>query len=264
MKIQEIALHPYSTPLINGPMRYGNLIHIIDEQKRSGWGDIAPLPLYSSETLEDALQQLQLKTQDILSIDWTPQSLFEELTKLDLVPSLSFALESALLSILLPLPNHNIPVSGLLMSESSQKILQMAALRIKEGYISAKLKISNHSFDEAATFINQLKNSLRLRIDVNRAWSTHESLKFFSQFAIDDFDYVEEPFQNPKDLHQFTHPLAVDESYPRDLSLAQLETLPTLKTLVYKPTIQGGLLHCLPLYHWTKKKRDRVGIEQQF
>lgn len=137
---------------------------------------------------------------------------------------------------------------------SPQEILHQAALREQEGFISAKLKVSNHSFQEAANLIYQLKDRFRLRIDVNRAWKTDCSLKFFAQFPLDTFDYVEEPFKNPADLALFPHPLAIDESFPSDLSLKQLESLPTLKALIYKPTIQGGISGCLPVHKWAKQK----------
>ncbi len=87
---------------------------------------------------------------------------------------------------------------------------------------------------------------------------------FFSQFAVDAFDYVEEPFQNPNDLALFSHPLAVDESFPQDLSLRQLEVLPTLKALIYKPTIQGGIIGCLHLLDWNRKRGVELVLSSSF
>ncbi len=103
-----------------------------------------------------------------------------------------------------------------------------------------------------------------MRIHVNRACETSHTLRFFAQFPLETFDYVEEPFQNPNDLAQFPHPLAVDESFPQDLSLEQLESLPTLKALIYKPTIQGGMLHCLPLCAWAAKRGVEVVLSSSF
>ena len=240
MKIQTLSLHPYEIPLTNGPIRSGVLINIIDEKGACGWGEIAPLPKWSNETLEDSLQQLNQRQNEIIKIDWTAHTLLKQLETLKFLPSLSFGLESALLSILTPLAEHTVPTSALLMG-STQEILEQAKLRHHEGYTSAKLKVSNLSFDDAASIIHQLKDQFRLRIDVNRAWNTQDSLRFFAQFPLDTFDYVEEPFTNPNDLAQFPHPLAVDESFPENLSFEQLESLPTLKALIYKPTIQGGL-----------------------
>ena len=263
MKIQTLSLYSYNLPLANDQMRSGILLNVTYEQGNGGWGDIAPLPNWSKETLEESLQQLNQKQHEIVKIDWAARTCLDELAKLKLLPAVSFGLESALLSILDPLSPYIVPTSALLMG-SPQEIFEQATLRHKEGFTSAKLKVSNLTFEEAAHVIHELKDKFRLRIDVNRAWNTADSLHFFSQFPLDTFDYVEEPFQNPNDLAQFPHPLAVDESFPQDLSLAELETFPTLKALIYKPTIQGGMLGCLPLHEWTAERGISLVLSSSF
>lgn len=263
MKIQSIFLHPYEIPLTTGQKRSGVLINIMGENEESGWGDIAPLPNGSRETLEEGLSQLDQKKEEIIGIHWMPHSCLKELEKLSLLPSVSFGLESALLAILEPLSSYSVAASALLMG-SPEQILHQAKLRHAEGYASAKLKISNLSFEDAAGLIHKLRDTFRLRIDVNRAWTTEESLRFFSQFPQNAFDYVEEPFQNPHDLALFSHPLAVDESFPQDLSLAQLEWLPKLKALIYKPTIQGGMVGCMHLDEWTRRRGIELVLSSSF
>ena len=263
MKIQTLELHPYEIPLINSQMRAGVLINIIDTKGNSGWGEIAPLPKWSRETLEEALEQLDLKLPAIIKREWTVETCFEKLARLRLLPAISFGLESALFSLLEPLSEYCVPTSALLMG-SPKEILEQANSRHQEGFNSAKLKVGHLNFNEAQRLIHQLKDRFHLRIDVNRAWTTSESLKFFSEFPLDTFDYVEEPFQNPHDLAQFLHPLAIDESFPLDLSLKKLELLPRLKALIYKPTMQGGMLGCLPLLKWTKKRGIHLVLSSSF
>lgn len=243
-----VKFQPYEIPLTSGQKRSGILVKLGGR----AWGDITPLPKWSKETYEEALKELQENQDAITSL--------EHLERLNLFPSVHFGLESSFLE---PLPEFSVPVSALLMG-TSEEILAQAALRYSEGYRSAKLKVSNLSFEEAASIINQLKDTFFLRIDVNRAWSNEESLKFFAQFPKDAFDYVEEPFQNPHDLKLFTHPLAVDESFPQDLTLEELEDLPTLKSLIYKPTIQGGLSRCLPICEWAEKRGISIVLSSSF
>ena len=259
MKIKTFFLHPYEIPLTHSQVRQGVLLHITDEKGNKGWGDIAPLPKWSRETLEEALLELEQRKGQILKTEWT----IEKLKKLSFYPSVTFRLESALLSLLDPLPSHTVLTSALLMG-SLEEILSQATLRKKEGYLVAKLKVGNLSFKEAFDAIDQLKDTFRLRVDVNRAWKTKESLQFFSKFPLDAFDYVEEPFQDPQDLNLFTHPLAVDESFPNNLSLKQLEALPTLKALIYKPTMQGGMVGCLPLLAWANKRGIELVLSSSF
>lgn len=263
MDIHTLALHPYTVPLTNGQIRSGVLINIVDAQGNSGWGDIAPLPRWSKETLDDAFTQLDQKQDQIIKITWAAHTCFKELEKLNLFPSVSFGLESALLALLAPLPEHTVVTSALFMG-SVPEILMQAKLRQAEGYTSAKLKVSNLSFEDAEYVTNELKHLFRLRIDVNRAWPKEDSLRFFAKFPFDTFDYVEEPFQNPHDLAEFSHPLAVDESYPQDLSLEQLNSLPALKAIIYKPTLQGGMLGCLALREWARKRELTLVLSGSF
>lgn len=249
--------------LTSGQQRNGIWIELFDKEGNASRGDVAPLPKWSQESLADCLSQLSEKKALILRLDWTKANWQDQLASLKLLPALSFGLESALLFLLDPLEVSSPSLSALLMG-SPTEILHQAHLRKNEGYTSAKLKVNNLTFKEAFELICTLSAQFRLRIDVNRAWSTSDALKFFSQFPLDAFDYVEEPFANPHDLSLFHHPLAVDESFPNDLSLKDLETLPTLKALIYKPTIQGGLLHSLPLYDWTQKRAIALILSSSF
>ncbi len=232
----------------NTPKRSGILVQVT---KDGPWGEVAPLPDWSRETLEEARAELE-------KYKWVTK--LEDLRKLDLLPSVRFGLESALLP---PLPPGPVPLSALFMG-TPQEILAQAKEREAEGYLSAKLKVSQLSFGEAHEVIEQLASRFFLRIDVNRAWNTEDSLQFFSKYPKDLFDYVEEPFKNPKELSRFTHPLAVDESFPSDLSLNDLEQLEHLKALIYKPMIQGGLKGALPLQAWCQRRGVQLVLSSSF
>jgi o-succinylbenzoate synthase len=263
MQIKTLTTHPYTIPLVNGQIRQGLLLKLTDEFENQSCGDIAPLPKRSRESLRDVIDQLQQKQRDILRIDWTPHNFIENLQKLCLFPSVIFGLESALLTLLSPLDDHTIQTSALFMG-TFEEIMEQSQVRALEGYTSAKLKVSQLNFRDAERAIYALKDKFRLRIDVNRAWTTSESLHFFRQFSLDCFDYVEEPFENPHDLFLFTHPFAVDESFPDEISYEQLESLPQLKAVIYKPTIQGGLTGCLQLHEWCVKRGVQLVLSSSF
>lgn len=257
MKIKTLSLYPHEIHLKDERMHKGILIHLVDNEGNAGWGEASPLPGWSQETVEDAWQQLEQLKPTILSLHWASVN---RLKDLELLPSVAFGLESALLSILKPFPEHRAHTSALLMG-SVDAILRQAEERKQEGYEFAKLKVGSLKFDEAFHVVQQLKDVFRLRIDVNRAWTTPQALSFFSQFPLDAFDYVEEPFQNPADLSLFLHPLAVDESF---ISFEQLELLPALKAVIYKPTLRGGMLGCLPLQAWTGKRGVQLVLSSSF
>jgi len=67
MNISSIHLYKYSLPLVKPlyvcgnkvDFREGLLLQIQTAQDYEGWGEIAPLPYLSSETLEESLEQIQ-------------------------------------------------------------------------------------------------------------------------------------------------------------------------------------------------------------
>jgi O-succinylbenzoate synthase len=263
MSLTDLRGHLYELPLITGQIRRGLILEMVDDRGCRSLGEIAPLPIWSQESLAEALEQFNQKHHKIMEVKWTLSNCFEELKRLDLFPSVCFGLESALMTLLAPINRERVELSALLMG-TQEAILKQAELRYAEGYRSAKLKVASLSFDQAADVIETLKKRFYLRIDVNRAWATEDSLEFFRQFPLGTFDYVEEPFCNPQDLHLFSHPLAVDESFPQELCLQELERLPKLKALIYKPTIQGGLARCIPLYQWAKKRGVQIVLSSSF
>ena len=79
--------HPLTTSHGNWEVREGIILCLTDETGKIGWGEIAPIPWFGSETLEQALdfcQQLppQITTTDIFSIPVT-------------LPACQFGFESA-------------------------------------------------------------------------------------------------------------------------------------------------------------------------
>lgn len=263
MKIVKISIHPYQIALSSGQIREGGVLEIENEEGDCGWGEAAPFPQRNLETFKEVFFQLQGKKKELLQKEWVVETCLQQLSDFFLYPSLHFGLESALLSLLNPLPDCEVECSALFMG-SCQEIFKQASERYTEGFTVAKLKVGNLSFEDAFYLINELKKPFRLRIDVGQAWKTIDALRFFARFSEEDFEYVEDPFQNPLDLAQFTHPFAVEEPFPKILSLEQLETLPKLRALVFKPTVQGGLSSLLSLLSWANKHKVALVLSSNF
>jgi O-succinylbenzoate synthase len=198
------------------------LILHLQEGSKESWGEAAPLPGWSEESLEDIVKQ---------AITLTPP----------FAPSLTFGMLSALANLRDPLPDiPPVPVSYFLSGTLSEIGVQ-AEKAILSGFKSAKLKIGHLDFNEALYLVRQLKDHLYLRLDVNQAWDLDEALSFFSHFKKEDFDYVEEPLKNPEELRFFTHPFALDESLRDNFFIDH----PLLKALVIKPTLHEDWLKWL-------------------
>lgn len=262
MNISTFSLYSYEISLKNGKVRSGLLLKLTDENGREGWGEIAPLPGRSLETVEDAVLQIHEKKEALLETDRNIDTCLERLRQLRLFPSVEFGWETALLSLLDPLPEHTMTTAAFLTG-SVEEMLREAEIRKKEGYSHAKVKVGHLSLTEAESVLNTLVPMFRLRVDVNKAWDTEEALRLFSKFPRDAFDYVEEPLQNPRDLFRFSHPLAIDESFSEEL-LLRSELLPMLHAVIYKPTMLGGLSAALPLLTRLRQKGISLILSSSF
>ncbi len=185
-------------------------------------GEIAPLPGYSKESLEDAYQDLHSQ---------------KEIQ--NCCPSVQFALESASLKI--PI-DTKIPIASLLWG-SKEEIIEKA----KNSANTCKIKLSQLSIDNAIALMKILKKSYPdkiFRLDVNRGWNLSQALFFARHFEPTDFAYLEEPLEFFEDLFTFsqeTHfPIAVDESI-YDIDISEILKLASLKAIVIKPTLFGGI-----------------------
>jgi o-succinylbenzoate synthase len=254
MKIRQLQLLPYDILYSHGYRRLGALIQLESENGDVGVGDLAPLKERSRESLLQTIAQFKEYESVLTSVKWDKDDFIEQLTAFPLFPSLSFALESALFSILTPRFSCSLDVAALLMGNSVKEIMTIAEMRKKEGFQTVKLKIGNLSPDVAFTVINELKGTFKLRIDANSRWSLSDSMRFFSQFPVDLFDYVEDPVESIAELQDFPFPIAVEELISRGISLTVIEKIPTLKAVTYKPTVQGGYLIGQQLKKWADER----------
>lgn len=201
-----VRLYSYQFPLTHG---YGHVREGLILEWNEGWGEIAPLPGFSRETLVEAKAE-------ITSL----------LSKLDTAqpkcPSVRFGIDCA--KNRFSLEPIEIPLS---------------ALGPRPGFKTAKLKLSHLPIEEAISLTQKHYKNYRLRIDCNRNWSLKDALRFASHFSPHDFEYLEEPLQTFSELVQFSEitqfPIAVDES----LLDSPWREVPTLKAVVVKPTIVG-------------------------
>lgn len=194
-------LFRYALPLKNGNLREGLILQWGDR-----FGEIAPLPGFSKETLEEAQNE---------TLQWLKSQ--QEPT----LPSVRFGIacaQKSLRSVRLPL----------------------CALGPRTGFSTVKLKLGHLSLTDAISLVKEHCAQARLRLDCNRAWTLAEGLEFASHFKPTDFAYLEEPVQSFEELIAFskaTHfPIALDESIHADWS-----QIPSLKAIVVKPTVVGSI-----------------------
>ena len=186
--------------------------------ERQGWTEIAPLPLFSLESLTDArLALLGLAS-------GAPINEFSHLAEQfqsqiqDLPVSVRYGIEAGLAWLAQAAEQ---PTSEPIFSPSLCG-LAFAGPAEASPYRVVKQKIGggdfNHDCQSLVAAVAQLKPGQRLRIDCNGAWSLAQAIQALTPLAAARIDYVEEPLRTMnlaqcRALHQATGlPLALDES----------------------------------------------------
>ncbi len=234
-------IYSFEIPYVAGGIRKGILINTDNNR----WAEISPLPGRSKETFDEALQQLI--------------RFFAGKHKGDLFPSVQFGLESLNSAPFEPMQTSTYA----LLSGTPDEVLRQAKVAAKQGYATVKLKVSSFSIQLAQELIHTLQKQFRLRIDCNSAFSFRDAISLFSPFAIDDFDYIEDPTFETDRLREFTHPFALDETVTNFHQMG-LENTPQLYGFILKPTILGGKKGCAPYVEYAKQHKLKVVFSPAF
>jgi o-succinylbenzoate synthase len=272
------SLHPYRLPLtaplalkgVTHTHREGVLLRLQDARGNVGWGDCAPLPGFSRETLAASREQLAPLAPWLKDRRPTPawgdldDPIHDEIDELALHPSARFALDLALLDVAsrasgTPLPNllHpdpevSLPLNALLAGGARDELLERAFRLAEAGYRTLKIKVGRDGVDADVALVHALRQrvgpDIGIRCDANQAWTMNDAATFAEGIVGLGIEYVEEPLQHSDKLSILWFdtgmPVALDESLalmdPVDLQGKGYAT-----AAVLKPTILGGVIRTL-------------------
>jgi len=267
---------PLTTPLPLGgethSRRRGLLVRLDTEQDAVGWGDAAPLPGFSAETLDEVVAQARTTAPE-----WTGTHVPEPEDELDLLlstlpvgtdcpASLQFATESALVELLaaarttspaavLGTPRSSVSLNALITDPGDERSAQAARLR-EHGYPAVKVKVGRASVEEDVRGLRAIREALgddtALRADANRAWSMEQAVAFAEATQTLGIAYVEEPLMAPACIPELAArtdlPIAFDET-TRENEASVLRDDAPVGAVVLKPTLLGGLRTTLRWRH---------------
>jgi O-succinylbenzoate synthase len=273
MKLARYELYhyslPFSRPLVLGGTtlrrREGLLLRLSGDDGSEGWGESAPLPGFSRESLDEAAEQLRRLAGSMADCEGTDDgvaSYGELVRKLGrAAPSVRFGLELAvcnlwaahsgipLTQLVAPSPRAEVPVNGLL-SGSPVEVLEEARIMKDAGYRSVKLKVGVRTVAEDVGLVRALLEGLgegiTLRLDANRAWGYEEAAAFAR--GTPRFAYVEEPLADPARLPDLVGELGVPVALDESLVAMDPEALHKhryARAFVLKPTLLGGISQTL-------------------
>lgn len=241
--VADVSLYRYALPLRTrisaAEKRTGVLMRLVGKDDLVGWGEAAPLPGFSDETVDDVLDQAQ---------EWGRGSRDTGCA------TLAFAIDSAIDDLKRrretkeqPHPRRKIVHVNALVNGSGPHERHVMD-RLNAGYRCFKLKVGTQSIDAEIERVRRLRTLLPadvgLRLDANRAWSYGEAARFWDGVADLDIAYIEEPVRQWDDLLKLADsvaiPIALDETV-REIGPEELDSLTFARAIVLKPALLGGM-----------------------
>ncbi len=278
----------FSTAKTKFNERKGFIIKLKSESAE-GIGDASPFSEFGSETYEEtdnALKDFDLKIK--INFDLLVESINETLLKYDGLPALHHGLEQALLNLICKEKkisldkllginiNNSINVNGVIGFESEKNSVKRANDLVKKGFKTIKIKSGRAKdaggFKEDYKCITEIRNAvgndIRLRIDINGKWNLIEASDYLKQLEKFNLEYAEQPVNNLNDFIKLSEStsvsLAVDESIRSLNDAKEFVESGTVKYLIIKPMMLGGLLNSLEIIKLAETKNIQTVVSSSF
>jgi O-succinylbenzoate synthase len=288
MNIARVRLYRYALPLdrplqLRGATlreRRGLIVRVEDAEGRWGAGDIAPLPGFSRESLEQ-VEGEALRAAAALEGAAVPPRLRDLSDRFErwlywqhLSDALNCGLQAAVMDLSARAEGRSlagwladgaaaaVPVNGLLLG-AGDDLLRFAEALLASGYRALKLKVGRVDVREEAAQVRRLRDlagpEVELRLDANRAWEYPEARAFLGAVSDSRVAYIEEPLRDPTRLVRLAGetgvPVALDETLV-EAGIEALERWRGVKVVVLKPTLLGGFEMCW----WMARRALNAGM----
>ncbi|MBE5201581.1 o-succinylbenzoate synthase [Pectobacterium sp. FL60-S17] len=258
--MRQVTLYRYSVPMEAGVVlrnqrlktRDGLIVRLQDGE-RLGWGEIAPLPEFSVETLAEAesaaLEQLT---------SWAAGAAFSD----NLPPSVAFGLSCAQAELDQRLPQAADYRKAPLCSGDPDELFDM--LQAMPGEKVAKIKVGLYEAVRDGMIVNVLLEALpdlKLRLDANRSW-TRAKADGFARYVAPSLRsriaFLEEPCKTREESREFARETGINIAWDESVREAdfRVEAELGVSAIVIKPTLVGSLARCQQLV----QEAHRVGL----
>lgn len=247
--VYRFAHKPYRLPLAQ-PLRTahglwhereGLLLRLEDASGRVGYGEVAPIAWFGTETLAEASACCAQLGGEVAA------------DGLDAVPArygcLRFALAQARAETGPANVSARLPVAALL--PAGKPVLAALREKIEAGYLAFKWKVGVGAVDDELSLLDdvlaQLPAHARLRLDANGAWSRRDAARWLERCAERPVEFVEQPVGvDDRDAllglaADYPVTLALDESVVRLEQAREWQALGWPGVFVIKPALAGTL-----------------------
>ena len=229
--------------------REGLLVRLEDEAGRVGYGEVAPIPWFGTETLAEARDFLASLggRADGEALDAAPAWL----------GCVRFALNAARAQPEPAGPSRRLAVAALL--PAGRAVLEALRQRLQAGYMAFKWKVGAGRLEDELALLDEVLAGLpayaRLRLDANGGWSRTAAARWLGRCAERPVEFVEQPLA-PEDEDGL---LGLAADYPVKIALDESVTgFPAARAwqqrgwkgvFVLKPALAGPLTE---LAAWVK------------
>ncbi|MDG3087562.1 o-succinylbenzoate synthase [Vibrio hannami] len=268
--MRNAKLYRYQLPMDSGVVlrdkklsqRDGWIIELSEDNK-TAYGEVAPLPGFSRETVEQAGVQAQEQLE--LWVAKRPID-FDAL-----LPSVAFGLSVAECELKGELPKEGNYFSAPLCSGDPDALIPALDALPTEKKV-AKIKVGLYEPIRDGMLVNLFLESiptLSLRLDANRAWTPEKAQKFakyINPSYRQRIEFLEEPCEKPEQSFAFAMDsgiaIAWDETLQNAVKEADfsLSNLTGAKVIVIKPTLIGSIERCKALVEDAKRLAINVVI----
>ncbi len=283
-KVDKVRVFRYQLPL-NYPLplkstrltiRKGLLVELTDQNGKVAYGEAAPLPDFSSETIAEAEQALCQCCAELLGLEERYE--YQSRQSFLYPSSVVYAVESALWGLGRKLWNTLPNVAPLLLG-SEEAISHRLEFWCEEWPAEFKLKVGRCSIaediDRVCSVFKHIPINTFLRIDANQRWQFDEAVAFVeglkSQLGEKNVTkriaYIEEPTVSPCDFPAFFQETGVGYAFDESVqsgSTINFSLYEGLRAVILKPTLVGGVSYCKALIDSAHSAGVRVILSSSF
>ena len=279
MNISQFTVTPYSIPFIKPLHTAGNSYYNregvwlnLKWENFSGWGEAAPLPCFSMETLKEVYYTLEGFHQAIDRESLTIEELFSLIeVHTNTNPSACFAIETALYDLLSQKAGQSIAIYLNPNAHTKIAVNGITGIHIPgDGFKVMKVKVGfRNLFDEIENLDMLTKSygkNILFRLDANGAFDLPQAIRFCKEMEAFNIDYIEQPLPAEElvDLAELSYhtniPIAVDESLTDYNSAEKIIEEQAANVFIIKPMVTGGFKESKKIIKLAREENIRTVI----
>lgn len=246
-KYKRILKIPLVSSKVTMRERMGIIIRLEDEERNIGFGEVAPLENFGSESLEDAEKLLknfkdEIDQKSISSID-------------GIFSCTRYALEAAQMFLEKKFDAKKMVLEVAAIITNDKNALRKMQNLIKKGYKTFKFKIGILGFNEEKERMKLLYDHLpeggKIRLDANGTLTTKNAQKWLAFLDTLEVQFLEQPLAKGEEVEMmqlkadFKTPIALDESIVGIGAMAQIVNEGWDSFLIVKPSLIRSIVEFL-------------------